>query len=248
MTEGNNEERKSRLFASDEELDSLTQRTRFFDPDAPITAAEANLPHWQQDGTTSFVTFRLADSLPQNLLQQLMMDREYWLIDHPAPHSRADKEEFHRRFTARIEDWLDQGTGSRILELPECRDIVEHALRHFHGQRYTLEESVVAATHVHALVTPLPGHPLSEILHSWKSYTSKELARVEAASRRFTPWWQTLHQRRLQTLSARAGAPEPKLPFQRPIWQKESFDHIVRSPECLLKFRDYIRGHAEWRA
>ena len=27
------------------------------------------------------------------------------------------------------------------------------------------------------------------------------------------------------------------------IWQKESFDHIVRSEESLLKFRDYIRNH-----
>ncbi len=27
------------------------------------------------------------------------------------------------------------------------------------------------------------------------------------------------------------------------IWQKESFDHIIRSEESLLKFREYIRGH-----
>lgn len=27
------------------------------------------------------------------------------------------------------------------------------------------------------------------------------------------------------------------------VWQKESFDHIVRSPESLEKFRQYIRAH-----
>ena len=27
------------------------------------------------------------------------------------------------------------------------------------------------------------------------------------------------------------------------IWQKESFDHIVRSPDSLEKIRVYIRGH-----
>lgn len=27
------------------------------------------------------------------------------------------------------------------------------------------------------------------------------------------------------------------------VWQKESFDHIVRSPESLEKFRAYIRAH-----
>jgi hypothetical protein len=27
------------------------------------------------------------------------------------------------------------------------------------------------------------------------------------------------------------------------LWQKESFDHIVRSPESLQRFQDYIRAH-----
>ena len=27
--------------------------------------------------------------------------------------------------------------------------------------------------HIHAVVWPMPGHTLSEILHSWKSFTSK---------------------------------------------------------------------------
>src|SRR4029077_1731620 len=31
--------------------------------------------------------------------------------------------------------------------------------------------------HVHALLLPLKGHSLSEILHSWKSFTGKELKR-----------------------------------------------------------------------
>jgi REP element-mobilizing transposase RayT len=29
--------------------------------------------------------------------------------------------------------------------------------------------------HVHAVLQPMPGHDLPEILHSWKSYTAKEI-------------------------------------------------------------------------
>jgi REP element-mobilizing transposase RayT len=38
---------------------------------------------------------------------------------------------------------------------------------------YALDESVVMPNHVHLLVTPLGEHRLSDILHSWKSFTAK---------------------------------------------------------------------------
>lgn len=36
------------------------------------------LPHWRQDECTYFVTFRLADSLPQSVLQKLEEERIQW--------------------------------------------------------------------------------------------------------------------------------------------------------------------------
>jgi hypothetical protein len=77
--------------------------------------------------------------------------------------------------------------------------------------RYDLDRFVVAANHVHILVTPRPGYELSDILHSWKSFTANQLNR-------------------------RLGQPGA-------FWQKESFDHIVRSPAQLERFRAYIDGH-----
>ena len=52
---------------------------------------------------------------------------------------------------------------------PMDHQIVESAPRFFDGQRYHLVDWVVAANHVHVLVSPLGGHELSGILHSWKS-------------------------------------------------------------------------------
>ena len=242
----------------------LNERSTFFDPRVPLDIAQANLPHWRQDQTTYFVTFRLADSLPQEKLRQWIQERELWFQSRsgvsPLGEKRQDaastleeREEYHRLFTARIEEWLDQGSGSRVLEIPECKAIVENALRHFDGTRYALGEFVVASNHVHVLVMPLPGYELSDILHSWKSFTSKEIAKVEAASCRLLPFW--------QSRSGQSGSGVPPLgsdgkrqdaastlykPMARPVWQKESFDHIVRSPASLWKFVEYIRNHLEW--
>src|SRR5690606_14939287 len=132
----------------------------------------ANLPHWWQEGVIYFVTFRTADSLPQACLQQWLTEKEQWLAAHPEPRDPEAMQEFYQRFPERIEHWLDQGHGACHLKQPDIRKIVEDALRHFDGQRYRLDEFAVAGNHVHVLVTPKDGHDLSDILHSWKSFTA----------------------------------------------------------------------------
>ena len=149
----------------------------FFHREEGIANLSGNLPHWRQDSVTYFVTLRTADSLPQTKLAQWLAEREQWLAEHPRPHDENTRREYHQRFTERIEHWLDQGYGACHLKQPEIRQIVEDALHHFEGERYYLDEFVVAANHVHVIVTPHPGFELSEILHSWKSFTSKMINR-----------------------------------------------------------------------
>jgi putative transposase len=48
------------------------------DPNKPLTVYERHLPHWRQDGATYFVTFRLADSLPQTKLDELAALKLEW--------------------------------------------------------------------------------------------------------------------------------------------------------------------------
>jgi hypothetical protein len=52
-------------------------------PDKPVTVYQRHLPHWRQDGATYFVTFRLADSLPQSKLDELAALKEAWQRRHP---------------------------------------------------------------------------------------------------------------------------------------------------------------------
>ena len=129
---------------------------RFFDPNRPITKKRGQLPHWTQPGATYFVTFRLADSLPETKLRFLREEKEVWIQNHPPPLSFDEREEFSRLFSGRFDRWLDQGHGQCVLGLAEPRKITEDSLRYFDKKRYSLGEFVVMPNHVHVLATPLP--------------------------------------------------------------------------------------------
>ena len=147
----------------------------YFDPRADVDVSRRNLPHWQQEGRTYFVTFRLHDSLPQEKLEGLRKNRAEWLDANPEPWSAAQRHEYHELFSQKVQQWLDAGHGSCLLKDPAPAQIVADALRHFDGERYDLVAWVVMPNHVHALLTPRPGFALGKILHSWKSFSAHEI-------------------------------------------------------------------------
>jgi REP element-mobilizing transposase RayT len=154
----------------------------FFNPDAAIVIRRGKLPHWRQEGAIYFVTFRLADSLPQVKLDWLRQEKELWLRLNPEPHTDGQRIEYHERFTQTVDRWLDAGYGRCILARPDCKSIMESSLTHFDGERYELGEYVVMPNHVHAIVSPIGGNQLTRILHSWKSFTAHEFNRILVSS------------------------------------------------------------------
>ena len=148
---------------------------RYFSPFLPLDIEQRHLPHWTQEGATYFVTFRLADSLPKEKLTQWHSEREEWMQIHEEPYSAAEMEEYAELFSERINHWLDAGSGECILADRVNANVVEQALSHFDGERYRLGSYVIMANHVHIIISPVAGYELSDILHSWKSYTANEL-------------------------------------------------------------------------
>src|SRR6201995_2540612 len=112
------------------------EQLRFFNPCAKIAQTKNRLPHWQQTGAVYFITFRLADAIPAALRRQLETEREAWLLLHPKPWSAKTEQEYHQRFSAAVERWLDAGHGSCVLQQPRCAAVVANALQHFDGERY----------------------------------------------------------------------------------------------------------------
>lgn len=154
----------------------------FFDKRAELTITYRNRPHWKQPGKVHFVTWRQADSLAKVHLEQIKRDREDWNSKYGMQDivtlPREAQREHHRLFRARVEQWLDAGSGSCALRIPEARQVVYDTLMLFDGQRYQLGSFAIAGNHVHVLVVPYPGYDLSMIMHSWKSYTAKVINKL----------------------------------------------------------------------
>lgn len=118
------------------------------------------LPHFDQSGLVQAVTFRLADSLPKE-------KRSEWEL---LLQITDDGERIRQ-----IEDYLDRGAGSCILRQSECASIVQNALLHFDHQRYRLVAWCVMPNHVHVLFETFAGHPIGKVIHSWKTFTAREI-------------------------------------------------------------------------
>ena len=150
-------------------------------PHSPLTPkaewhSRRGLPHWEAGETPQSITFRLADSLPREVIERLAQAR--------AAASQAGETPALQR--ERFESLLDSGHGECLLARPELAEIVENALLHFDGTRYRLHAWCIMPNHVHVLATPLHGFSLSSIVHSWKSFTAKA---INAALGRSGPVW-----------------------------------------------------------
>lgn len=141
------------------------------------------LPHLKVAGATYFVTFRLADSLPREILDRL----DAWRTDQLRRAAAEERTQLDATFAAEIDAHLDHGAGTCWLRDERIATLVADALRHFDGARYRLHAWVVMPNHAHALVQPLPGHALEQILHSWKSFTAHRAGEMLERSGEF---WQ----------------------------------------------------------
>jgi len=173
----------------DEETCKPEARATFigFDEFAEVDITRRNLPHWQQPEKTYFVTFRLADSIPATKLSQLEDERRVWLNANPEPWTAEQRRSYYERFSAKIDEWLDAGSGSCVLRDERAAKVIADALIHFDGERYDLEAWVVMPNHVHVVVTPRDEHHIGDILHSWKSFTAHRINDLLGRTGRF---WQ----------------------------------------------------------
>jgi REP element-mobilizing transposase RayT len=120
------------------------------------------LPHRDERGLTQFVTFRLADSFPESLRSEW---EHLWCIED------------NRDLRTELEAYLDRCRGECYLRQPDVAQIVETALRFFHGERYELRAWCVMPNHVHVLFK-VSSVPMAEILESWKKHTAQKANRL----------------------------------------------------------------------
>ncbi|QEG36478.1 transposase [Bythopirellula goksoeyrii] len=147
-------------------------------PDLPIQRYERHLPHWRQAGATYFVTFRLADSLPQSNLHLLKQLRSDWERTHPPPRSEKDWTEYAREVTTSVEHWLDEGYGVCHFRNKRWCEELRSRLHHFQDQRYQLSCWAILPNHCHAILRPFEGYSLEDLVGSLKGVAARNINSV----------------------------------------------------------------------
>ena len=143
----------------------------YLDRNKPIERHGPQLPHWQQPGLTQFVTIRLADSMPQQKLDQWQSERDLWLKHHPKPWDAKTERSYHQRFSEQLEEWLDAGWGACLLRQPENRKHLEDVLMRFQCKRYEHHAWVIMPNHVHLLFSPNDDLPI--LIKAWKGTSAR---------------------------------------------------------------------------
>jgi REP element-mobilizing transposase RayT len=132
------------------------------------------LPHWEQDHATYFVTFRLADSLPNDFVDQAQRQRRrIAAAQNAGTATQADLADL-RKLLRKTERSLDAGQGDAHMLDRRIAGIVFESVTHFNEHRYRLYAACVMPNHVHAVFSPVAPSALASILHSWKSHTAHE--------------------------------------------------------------------------
>ena len=182
-------------------LDPILRRTR------------GRLPHWTAADATYFVTFRLFDSLPKELVDRFVFERRN--IIQTAKQMRrelsgAERNRLHQ-LRIQIDSYLDQSHGKCYMRDEAIASMVAGALQYFEGVRYHLLAWCVMPNHVHSVVQLLENWELKQVLHSWKSFTAHQAVQ--------------------------------KYHCSKPFWQVESYDHIFRTETELERAITYVENN-----
>jgi REP element-mobilizing transposase RayT len=177
----------------------------------PDVRTRGRLPHWEAKNAIYFVTFRLADSLPQNVIAAFEFERRNIAATAKQagrPLSSTEQKRLDELISQTIQTKLDAGIGDCFLARPAIAALVSAAFQHFTERRYRMYAWCVMPNHGHALFRILSNHSLADILRSWKSYSGREANCLLGRSGRF--------------------------------WQREYYDRLVRSEEEFYRVVNYI--------
>ncbi len=195
---------------------------RGLDPGKALHIRERNLPHWRQDGATYFITFRLADAIPRGTLDGIAREASLW-------RARAEYEERISRGgtlpKAFMEHW-DSVQHRQLIKLENTMDAGHGAcLLSDPTNRSMITEALFFFNHqrytLHAFVI-MPNH----VHLSVTPHPGWDLSKLLQS-------WKGFTSRQINLRIGRQGT----------LWQRDSFDRIVRHEEHFVKVIRYIAGN-----
>jgi REP element-mobilizing transposase RayT len=193
-----------------------------FDEHKALRIYKRNLPHWRQEGAAYFVTFRLGDSIPQSVLDQWEHEKRLWLTARGI-RCGGNCDDEHRQ----------------LQRLPEAEQYRFHkhfnrlfhaALDEGHGACYLKDPRCLAVVRRKLLDSDGEACHLGDFV----LMPNHVHLLVVPCPGRDLEWL-------LKGIKGSAARECNQLlgPSGR-FWQADSYDHIVRTLEQLLLFRQYI--------
>ncbi len=190
-----------------------------FDPKAELLIHEHWRPHWSQAGAIVFITFRTQDSIPKEVLDRWEREKQDWLQRQGC---RPD------RHWSKILPTIDDTLRSRFQQhFNRCREELLDTCRGKCLLRRPELARIVADSLLHfdgeryrlGDFVVMPNH-----VHLMAAFAS-----AEAMEQQCDSWLHYTAFRINQTIDSKGK-----------FWQREPFDHLVRSPEQYEYLRRYI--------
>lgn len=91
-----------------------------------------------------------------------------------SPHSNSKE----REKLVMIDKYEDSGVGQCFMRDDRVAQIVKDALFYYDGNKYKIIAWCIMPNHVHTLIEVFNGISLSEIIHSWKSYSANQINKL----------------------------------------------------------------------
>jgi REP element-mobilizing transposase RayT len=183
-----------------------------------------HLPHWQPQDAVFFVTFRLKNSLPYEIIESLREERGHakvslnTLLECERTHQNTLDDQ---RYFERWEEYLNRTDfGPRWLSQPEIAGIVKEALHYRDGKVFDLHAYCIMSNHVHVVFEPLSRSEWhSDLQHS----NPMPLNKIMQSLKRHTA-------RQANIILGREGA----------FWQDKSYDRAIRNNEECIRTVNYV--------
>lgn len=172
------------------------------------------LPHIQPPGEIFAVTFRLAGSLPDHVVGELMEWRDQVKAEAQKAPSQTERRKLLSQLGLKYWGHFDEVLNTALdgpmwLRRSEIAWIVAEAIHYRDTRSYSLYAFTIMPNHIHMLAAVERSNTsLNEILQSLKAFTARKCNKV--------------------------------LTREGPFWQHESYDHVIRAGPELGRMVRYI--------
>lgn len=174
------------------------------------------LPHFQPAEATFFVTFRLAGSIPMEVIRRLQENYELvqkGILEQKDLTEKEQRELVYaeqKRLFATTDQFLDTNPNEPYwLREKAVAETMVNEMKMHDGQWYTIWSYCIMPNHVHVLFTLNEKSPvLTKIMQNIKSYSAQKSNKILGLSGQF--------------------------------WERESYDHVVRKDGEFERIVHYI--------